>query len=63
MHHIYFSHHFAKIKIDSYDSLPKEKILALYDVMILVKSVLNKDRNHYYYKIFSDKSTYKLAKK
>ena len=47
-----FSHYFAKIKVDSYDSLPIEKILTLHNVIILIKSVLNKDKNHYYCKIF-----------
>ena len=45
-----FSHYFAKIKVGSYDSSSKEKILTLYNVIILIKSVLNKDKNHYYYK-------------
>ena len=57
------SHCFAKIKVDSYDYLPIEKTLALYNVMILIKSVLDKDRNHYYYKIFLEKCSYQLAKK
>ena len=42
-----FSHYFAKIKVDSYDSLPIEKRLPLHNVIILIKSVLNKDKNHY----------------
>ena len=58
-----FSHYFAKIKVDSYDSLPIEKILTLHNVIILIKSVLNKDKNHYYYKIFLEKCSYQLAKK
>ena len=37
------SHYFSKIKVDSYDSLPIEKILTLHNVIILIKSVLNKD--------------------
>ena len=37
-----FSHYFAKIKVDSYDSLPMEKILTLHNVIILIKSILNK---------------------
>ena len=45
-----FSHYFAKIKVGSYDSSSKEKILTFYNVIILIKSVLNKDKNHYYYK-------------
>ena len=40
-----FSHYFAKIKVDSYDSLPIEKRLTLHNV-IHIKSVLNKDKNH-----------------
>ena len=41
------SHYYAKIKDISYDSMPVEKILTLYNVIILIKSVLNKDKNHY----------------
>ena len=50
-----FSQCFMKIKVDSYDSLPIEKILTLHNAIILLKSVLNKDKNHYYYKIFLGK--------
>ena len=41
-----FSHYFAKIEVDSYDSLPVEKRLTLRNVIIHIKSVLNKDKNH-----------------
>ena len=58
-----FSHYYAKTKVDSYDSLPTEKRLILHNVVILIKSVLNKDQNHYYYKIFLEKCSYQLAKK
>ena len=37
-----FSHNFAKIKIDSFDSLPMEKIFTLHNVMTHINSVLNK---------------------
>ena len=47
-----FSHYFAKIKVDSYDSLPTEKIRTLKNVIILIKSVINTDKNHYYYRMF-----------
>ena len=50
MTHI-FSHYFAKINVDSSDSLPIKKIFTLYNVIILIKSVLNKDKNPYYYNI------------
>ena len=57
-----FSHNFAKIKVDSYDSLPIEKILTLHNVIVLIKSVLNNDENHYY-KIYLEKCSCQLAKK
>ena len=57
------SHHFAKIKFSSYDCLPIEKSLTLHNVIIHVKSVLNKDKNHGYDKIFLVKCSYQLAKK
>ena len=46
-----------KSKVDSCDSLPIEKILRL------IKSVLDKDKNHYYYKIILEKCSYQLIKK
>ena len=61
-HHIFFSHYFAKIKLDSYDSLPIEKTLTLHNVIIHIKSVLDKDKNHYYNKIFSEKGSYQARK-
>ena len=57
-----FSHNFAKIEVDSYDSLPIEKILTLHNVIVLIKSVLNNDENHYY-KIYLEKCSCQLAKK
>ena len=49
-HDIYFltifSHYFAKIKVDSFDYLSVKEILTLQNVVILIKSVLNKDKNH-----------------
>ena len=41
-----FSPYFMKIKIDSYDSLLIGKILTLHNVIILINSVLNKDKNY-----------------
>ena len=58
-----FPHYIAKINIDSYDSLPIEKKLTLHNVTIHIKSVINKDKNHYYYKFFLEKCSYELAKK
>ena len=40
-----FSHYLANIKVDSYDSLPIEKILTVHNVVILIKSVRNKSKN------------------
>ena len=57
-----FSHNYAKIKVDSYDSLPLEKTLTFHNVIIHIKSVWNKDQNHYYYSIFLEKPSYQLPK-
>ena len=45
-----FSHYYAKIKVDSCDSLPIKNRSTL-QVIILIKSVLNKDKNYYCYSI------------
>ena len=39
---------FARIRIDSYNSLPIEKTLTFHNVIILIKSVINKNENKYY---------------
>ena len=61
--HIFFSHYFAQIKVDSYDSVPIGKSLTLHNVIIHIKSVLNKDKNHYYYNVLLEKCSYQSAKK
>ena len=58
-----YSHYFAKIKVDTYDSLPIEKRLTLHNVILLIKTVLNKNKNNCYYKIFLEKCLYQLVKK
>ena len=60
---IFFSHYFVKIKVDSNYSLPIKNIMTVHNVIIHIKSVLNKDENHYYHKIFLEKCSYQLAKK
>ena len=57
------SHNYARIKVDSYDSLPLEKTLSLHNVMILIKSVFNRNQNNYYYDIFLEKCLYQLPRK
>ena len=39
------NHNFARIRIDSYDSLAIEKILTFHSVIILITSVVNKYKN------------------
>ena len=55
------SHIFEKIKVDSYDILPLEKVF--HDVVILIKPVYNKDKNKHYYNIFLENASYELHKK
>ena len=42
-------------KVDSFYSLPPEKKLTFHNVIILIKSVFNRDKNNYYYNIFLEK--------
>ena len=43
--------------------MPIEKVLTLQNVIILIKSILNEDKNHYYYEILLEKFLYQLAEK
>ena len=43
------------MRVDSYNSLPIKKILTFHNVIILIKSVVNKNKNKYYYHIFLEK--------
>ena len=51
-------HNFARIRIDSNNSSPVERILTFHNVIILIKSVVNKNKNNYYYNIFLEKGSY-----
>ena len=57
------SHNNAKIKVDSYNSLPLEKPMTFHNFIILIKSAWNKDKNNYYFNIFLEKASYDLPKK
>ena len=52
------NHNFARIRIDSHNSLPIEKTLTFHNVIILIKSVFIKNKNNYYFNIFLEKSLY-----
>ena len=54
-----FSHNYAKIKVDSDGDLPLERTITMYNVVILIKSVFNKNHNCYYYKLFLGKCSCK----
>ena len=56
--HMSFSHNYPRIKIDSNDSLLLEKRLTLHNV----KSIFNKNENHYYYNMVLEKCSYQLSK-
>ena len=55
----YMSHNFARIRIDSYSSFPLGKILTFHNVIILIKAIINENKNHHYYTIFLEKGLYK----
>ena len=46
-------HNFARIRIDSYNSLSIEKTLTFHNVVLLIKSVVN-----CYYNVFLEKGSY-----
>ena len=50
-----FSRNYERIKIDSSNSLPLEKMLIFHNVIILIKLVFNKEKNHYHYNIFLER--------
>ena len=53
------NHNFGKIRIDSYNSLMIKNMLTFHNVIILIKPVVNKNENKYYYNIFLEKGSYK----
>ena len=57
------SHNYAIIQVDLYNSLPLEKTMTLRNVIILAKSVWNKDNNNCYYNILLERASYELPKK
>ena len=53
------SHNYAKINVDSYSPLSLEKTLTFHRVILLIKSVFDKDKSIYYCNISLEKSSYK----
>ena len=53
-------YNFREIRIDSYNSLPAEKILNFHNVIIVFKLVVNKNKNNCYYNIFLEKFCIKV---
>ena len=55
------NHNPARIRIDSFNSLPTEKIIDSSYVIILIKFVFKRDKSDYYYNIFLEKGLYKKS--
>ena len=53
------NYNLAIIRLDSYSSLPIEKILTFHNVIILIKSVVNKNKSEHYYSMFLEKGSFK----
>ena len=53
------NHNFAPIRIDSYKPLPIEITLTFHNIVILIKSIVNKNKNEYYYDTFLQKGSFK----
>ena len=56
------SQNYSKMKDDLHSSLPLEETMTFY-VIILIKSIFNKDKNNYYHNIFLEKASYELPEK
>ena len=52
------NYNFGEIRIDSYNYLPID-LLIFHNVIIFIKSVVNKNKNNYYYNILLEKGLYK----
>ena len=57
------NYNFGKIGIDSHNYLPIKKVLTFHNVIILIKPVVNKNKNKYYYNTFLEKGSYKYKYK
>ena len=55
-------HKYAKIKIDFYGFLLLEKKVTFHNVIILINSVFNTDKNNNYCNIFFEKASFELPK-
>ena len=49
---------FARTKVDSYNSLLTERTLTFHNVIILVKSHVNKYKNDFYFNMFLEKGLF-----
>ena len=52
------THNYARKRTDSYNYLLLEKILTLHKVIILIKLVPTKNRNHYCFKISLERDSF-----
>ena len=53
------NHNFEEIRIDWFNYLPTEKILTFDNVIILIKSVVEKNKYNYYCNTFLEKGLHK----
>ena len=56
---ISINHNFEEIRIDWFNYLPTEKILTFDNVIILIKSVVEKNKYNYYCNTFLEKGLHK----
>ena len=59
MTRILWQDNFARIRFDSFDSSPAEKVLTFHNVIVLIKSVVKKNESEYCYDIFLGKGSCK----
>ena len=57
-----YSHEYMKIKINPDADLPLETLIAMHNVIILIKSVFSRNDNHYEYKVYLESFSFKQYK-
>ena len=53
---------FLIVAVDWYDPLPLKKTLTLHNIIKLIKSVFNKDKNSYHYNVVLEEGLYQSTK-
>ena len=57
------SHNYTQVRLDFFNFLLLENAMTFHNVIIIIKSVFSKGKNHYHYNIYLEKPSYELPQK